>query len=199
MHICIHNVCMFVKCAARYSSRLHHKGAFFGGRRLIVFGCSPDDVDGAGLLASLKEVWGYQGFRPGQETAVRRLMSGRSALLVSATGSGKSLCYLLPALKLPGLAIVVSPLIALITDQMAQLPACLPGAQIHSMMTQRELQQTISRIQVIRTSSNTLKCLDTSGGPYLRGSRGSRPSAPPLDVDAMWHATHNMHRRCVEM
>ena len=65
----------------------------------------------------LREVFGFDGFREGQERVVAALLEGRSALAVFPTGGGKSLCYQLPALLLDGLTVVVSPLIALMKDQ----------------------------------------------------------------------------------
>src|SRR4051812_47110288 len=65
----------------------------------------------------LKERFGFGNFRPGQEAVIGHLLAGRSALAVFPTGSGKSLCYQLPALLLEGLTVVVSPLIALMKDQ----------------------------------------------------------------------------------
>src|SRR3954447_1332542 len=65
----------------------------------------------------LAERFGFDAFRPGQEQVVSALLAGRSALAVFPTGAGKSLCYQLPALLLDGLTIVVSPLIALMKDQ----------------------------------------------------------------------------------
>ncbi len=65
----------------------------------------------------LQERFGFTGFRPGQEAVIGHLLAGRSALAVFPTGSGKSLCYQLPALLFPGLTVVVSPLIALMKDQ----------------------------------------------------------------------------------
>src|SRR5258707_8978875 len=69
----------------------------------------------------LRDVLGYSGFREGQEGVIRRLMEGRSVLAIFPTGGGKSLCYQLPALLLDGLTIVVSPLIALMKDQVDAL------------------------------------------------------------------------------
>lgn len=66
---------------------------------------------------TLKTVFGFDAFRPGQERIVEQVLQGNSALAVFPTGSGKSLCYQLPALMLDGLTIVVSPLIALMKDQ----------------------------------------------------------------------------------
>ena len=61
--------------------------------------------------------FGFDSFRPGQEQVVESLLAGRSALAVFPTGAGKSLCYQLPALLLDGVTVVVSPLIALMKDQ----------------------------------------------------------------------------------
>jgi ATP-dependent DNA helicase RecQ len=69
----------------------------------------------------LKEVFGFDDFRPGQEQAVDALLAGRNVLTVMPTGSGKSLCYQVPALVRDGLTIVVSPLVALMHDQVAAL------------------------------------------------------------------------------
>lgn len=61
----------------------------------------------------LKKVFGYDSFRPGQEDIVRRLLDGQDVLAVMPTGAGKSICYQVPALLLPGITIVVSPLVSL--------------------------------------------------------------------------------------
>ncbi|MEW5929149.1 MAG: DEAD/DEAH box helicase [Gemmatimonadota bacterium] len=65
----------------------------------------------------LHRCWGYPDFRPGQDQAVRNVLSGRDSLTVMPTGGGKSLCYQVPAMMLPGVTIVVSPLISLMKDQ----------------------------------------------------------------------------------
>ena len=69
----------------------------------------------------LSEVFGFSWFRPGQAEVIDTLLDGRSALAVMPTGAGKSLCFQVPALALDGLTIVVSPLIALMQDQVAAL------------------------------------------------------------------------------
>ncbi len=69
----------------------------------------------------LREVFGFEDFRPGQEAAIEALLAGRHALTVMPTGSGKSLCFQIPALVAGGLTLVVSPLIALMQDQVAAL------------------------------------------------------------------------------
>ena len=69
----------------------------------------------------LGDTFGFDGFRPGQEAAIEALLAGHNALTVMPTGSGKSLCFQIPALVMEGLTIVVSPLIALMQDQVAAL------------------------------------------------------------------------------
>ena len=69
----------------------------------------------------LKDVFGFADFRPGQEAAMTSLLAGRPMLAVMPTGAGKSLCYQVPALVLGGLTVVVSPLVALMQDQVAAL------------------------------------------------------------------------------
>ena len=73
--------------------------------------------------ALLREVWGFDSFRPGQEEIVRAVAEGRDVLAVMPTGGGKSLCYQLPALLREGLTVVISPLIALMRDQVRALKA----------------------------------------------------------------------------
>src|SRR6478672_13917766 len=68
-------------------------------------------------LDTLRSVFGFPAFREGQEAVVSRLLAGQSVLAIFPTGGGKSLCYQLPALLLDGVTLVVSPLIALMKDQ----------------------------------------------------------------------------------
>jgi ATP-dependent DNA helicase RecQ len=77
------------------------------------------DIDSA--RATLKATFGFDGFRPGQEEVVGAVLAGENVLAVMPTGSGKSLCFQLPALLRGGLTVVVSPLIALMRDQVGQL------------------------------------------------------------------------------
>src|SRR3954452_15974732 len=73
------------------------------------------------LQQQLEHHFGFKRFRPGQAEAVRAAMAGRDVLVVMPTGSGKSLCYQLPALELEGTTVVVSPLISLMKDQAGRL------------------------------------------------------------------------------
>ena len=77
--------------------------------------------DLAAAERALHKIFGFEAFRPGQGDIVAAILDGRDVLAVMPTGSGKSLCYQLPALVREGLTIVVSPLIALMRNQVAQL------------------------------------------------------------------------------
>src|SRR5213083_3737802 len=79
------------------------------------------------VLTALREIFGFEAFRPGQEEAVRAALGGRDALVVMPTGAGKSLCYQLPALVRDDLTLVVSPLVSLMQDQVAALERVAPG------------------------------------------------------------------------
>ncbi len=90
-------------------------------------------------LTVLRDRFGLDSFRPGQEEVVRAVLAGRPALAVFPTGSGKSLCFQLPALMLEGLTLVVSPLVALMADQVNSLTArSLPAARLDSTLSEEE-------------------------------------------------------------
>jgi ATP-dependent DNA helicase RecQ len=82
------------------------------------------------LHDALREHFGHADFRPGQEEVVRAALAGRDVLVVMPTGAGKSLCYQLPALMREGLTIVVSPLVSLMTDQVAGLDRVAAGQAV---------------------------------------------------------------------
>src|SRR3546814_7677117 len=90
----------------------------------------------------LREVFGYYDFRPGQEEVIAALIGGTSVLTVMPTGSGKSLCFKVPALVRAGLTLVVSPLVALMEDQVAALK--LDGVAADSMNSSRERERNVA-------------------------------------------------------
>ena len=93
---------------------------------------------------ALKTYFGYDSFRPGQSTVVSAILSGRDALAIMPTGAGKSLCYQIPALLLPGLTLVISPLISLMQDQVKGLSAAgIPAAYINSALTENQIAKAL--------------------------------------------------------
>ena len=96
----------------------------------------------------LKRYFGHSEFRRGQEKLVDALLSGRDVLGVMPTGAGKSICYQLPALMLPGITVVVSPLISLMKDQVTALnQAGIPAAYINSTLTESEYGEVFRQAQ----------------------------------------------------
>lgn len=97
----------------------------------------------------LKRYFGHQEFRPGQEVLIDALLSGRDVLGVMPTGAGKSVCYQIPALMLPGITVVVSPLISLMKDQVTALTqAGIPAAFINSTLTEEEYRLVFEQIRM---------------------------------------------------
>ena len=95
---------------------------------------------------TLEQVFGYPQFRAGQEAAISAVLAGRSAAAIFPTGSGKSLCYQLPALLLPHLTLVVSPLLALMQDQLAFLQRHgIAAASIDSAQSRDEASAVMAR------------------------------------------------------
>ena len=93
----------------------------------------------------LKKVFGYDSFRPGQEEIVSRLLAGQDVLAVMPTGAGKSICYQVPALLLPGITLVVSPLISLMQDQVKALnDVGVHAAFINSALTEGQIRKALS-------------------------------------------------------
>src|SRR5450755_1687023 len=101
----------------------------------------PSDAD---LLTPLRRYWGYDSFRPLQERVVRTLLAGRDTCVVMPTGGGKSLCYQLPAVISERTTVVVSPLIALMQDQAAQLAQMgIPAAVLNSFLSNDQQSKVI--------------------------------------------------------
>ena len=96
-------------------------------------------------FAVLKQYFGHDSFRKGQELLIDALLSGKDVLGIMPTGAGKSICYQLPALMLPGITLIISPLIALMQDQVRALTqAGVPAAYINSSLTASQYSKAIS-------------------------------------------------------
>ena len=100
----------------------------------------------------MERVFGFQKFRPGQKEILEAVLSGEDALVIMPTGGGKSLCYQVPAFLRTGSTLVISPLIALMKDQVDSLGVFdLPVTAIHSLMGLREQEEALKQIATGKT------------------------------------------------
>src|SRR5688572_21803834 len=107
--------------------------------------------DQSRLLSVLQTHWGFDEFRPLQREAIDAVLAGQDSVVVLPTGGGKSLCYQIPAVLMPGLAVVVSPLISLMKDQVDALTENgIPAAAVHSALTPQERQLIVQEIRADR-------------------------------------------------
>uniref|UniRef100_A0A3Q3JA18 DNA 3'-5' helicase n=1 Tax=Monopterus albus TaxID=43700 RepID=A0A3Q3JA18_MONAL len=132
------------------------------------------------VYSALRDL-GYQSFRPGQEEAIMRILSGLSTLVVLSTGMGKSLCYQLPAYlyaqRSKCITLVISPLVSLMNDQLSGLPAKLKAACIHSNMTMKQREAVKSgQVCVLLLSPEAL----VGGGGSGSGCLPSAQELPPV-------------------
>jgi ATP-dependent DNA helicase RecQ len=100
------------------------------------------------MRRTLRETFGLDKLRPGQAEVMRSVLEGNNTLAIMPTGAGKSLCYQLPSLHLPGTTVVVSPLISLMKDQVDKLEeAGLEASQLNSALTSQEHEENLEEIQ----------------------------------------------------
>ncbi|OOF13710.1 hypothetical protein BZG79_07865, partial [Salinivibrio sp. MA427] len=98
------------------------------------------------LAQALEQIFGFSSFRAGQEAVISQVMQGESACAIFPTGAGKSLCYQLPATQLPHLTLVISPLLALMHDQLAFMTRKgIPAATIDSTQTPEQTKQVLDQ------------------------------------------------------
>lgn len=142
------------------------------------------------LRDALRSYWGYDTFRPLQREAMDSVLRERDSLVVLPTGGGKSICFQAPAVAMDGMAVVLSPLIALMKDQVDTLTECgVPAACIHSMLTAPEKREIDAQIR-----GGQLKLLYVSPErmaqprfvSYLRGVRISFIAIDEAHCISMW-------------
>jgi len=130
----------------------------------------------------MERVFGFRDFRPGQEEILEVILAGEDTLVVMPTGGGKSLCYQLPALVLPGVSLVISPLIALMKDQVDTLRVReLPAVSIHSLMSIEEQEEVLEKIplgayKIIYVSPERLR-----NGPFISALKKQPVSMVAVD------------------
>jgi ATP-dependent DNA helicase RecQ len=104
------------------------------------------------LKRIMRDVFGISALRRGQEEVIRSIAEGHNTLAIMPTGAGKSLCYQIPGLHLPGTTVIVSPLISLMKDQVDKLSwAGLEAFQVNSELTAREQEENVKRVKQGKT------------------------------------------------
>jgi len=133
------------------------------------------------IRSEFQRLWGYEDFRPPQGEVIANLLAQRDALVVLPTGGGKSICFQLPALLQTGLTLVVSPLIALIENQVDELRRRqLPAAQFHSELPAQHRQQTLWALE-----HGKLRLLYLSPESLLSEAIWQRLMQPKLKINGL--------------
>jgi ATP-dependent DNA helicase RecQ len=133
------------------------------------------------VRAAFQRIWGYEDFRPPQGEIIRSLLSGKDTLVVMPTGGGKSICFQLPALLQNGLTLVVSPLVALMENQVQELrQRQLPAGLLHSELPTRDRKQTLLKIE-----QQKLRLLYLSPETLLSSPVWERLSQPQIKINGL--------------
>ncbi|MDY6783678.1 MAG: RecQ family ATP-dependent DNA helicase [Cyanobacteriota bacterium] len=128
-----------------------------------------------------QRIWGYSEFRPPQGEIIRTLLEGKDALIVLPTGGGKSICFQLPALLQTGLTLVISPLVALMENQVQELrDRDLPAALLHNEVPKFQRKQTLQAIE-----RQTLRLLYLSPETLLSPLVWERIAKPDLQINGL--------------
>jgi ATP-dependent DNA helicase RecQ len=131
--------------------------------------------------AAFKTIWGYDDFRPPQGEIVSSLLAGKDTLIIMPTGGGKSICFQLPALLQTGLTLVVSPLVALMENQVQELrDRHLPASLLHSQLPTQQRQQTMRSLQ-----QNQLRLLYLSPETLLSKPVWEIISQPQIQINGL--------------
>ncbi len=120
------------------------------GVRIMPTGRKPpgETIPDGAIETALRKYWGYERFLPLQRETIEYVVTGRDSVVVLPTGGGKSLCYQVPAVTMPGLAVVVSPLISLMKDQVDGLAECgIPAARLDGSLSYEERADVVSRMR----------------------------------------------------
>src|SRR5688572_12234402 len=124
----------------------------------------------------LKQYWGYDSFRPLQEDIIRTVLSSKDCLALLPTGGGKSLCFQVPAMSMNGLCLVISPLIALMKDQVENLrKKNITAFAIHTGMARKEV------IHTLKVAANS-NCKFLYVSPERLETKLFKEYLPSLDV-----------------
>ncbi|MFO7029441.1 recombinase RecQ [Limnospira fusiformis CCALA 023] len=130
---------------------------------------------------ALKRFWGYDDFRPPQQEIVEAIIRGQDALIVLPTGGGKSICFQLPALLKNGLTIIVSPLVALMENQVKELhDRHLSAGIIHSQMSPRQRRHTLHQLE-----TNSLRLLYLSPETLLSKPVWNLINKPQVSINGL--------------
>jgi ATP-dependent DNA helicase RecQ len=133
------------------------------------------------VRTAFKRIWGYDDFRPPQGEIIRSLLEKQDALIVMPTGGGKSICFQLPALLQTGLTLVISPLVALMENQVQELRQLrLPAALLHSELVTRERKKTLQALE-----QQQLRLLYLSPETLLSAPVWERLCQPQLKINGL--------------